>query len=192
MKDLIGFNYVGEASHDFGELHINWKWLVALGAVFVLLGTIGLGITYFITVASVFFLGFLLLIGGGAQVVHLFRSKGWKSVLLHLFIAVLYIIAGICIVSNPVAASITLTLVFAWILIIIGIFRIFIAFQARQYKNWYWLLLGGFVSVLFGLVIINDWPASGLFVIGLIIAIEMIIHGIGLIFFGYGIKHHST
>ena len=192
MKDLIGFNYIGDASHDFGELHINWKWLVALGVVFVLLGTIGLGITYFITVASVFFLGFLLLIGGGAQVVHLFRSKGWKSTLLHLLIALLYIFAGICVVTNPVAASITLTLVFAWILIVIGIFRIFIAFQARQYKNWHWLLLGGFVSVLFGLVIINDWPASGLFVIGIIIAIEMIIHGIGLIFFGYGLKHHSS
>jgi len=34
--------------------------------------------------------------------------------------------------------------------------------------------------------------ARGLFVIGLIIAVEMIVHGIGLIFFGYGIKHHST
>jgi len=42
------------------------------------------------------------------------------------------------------------------------------------------------------LVIINDWPASGLFVTGFIIAIEMIIHGIGLTFFGYGIKAHNT
>ena len=192
MKDLMGFNYTGDAKLDLGELHINWRWLVALGAVFVLLGAIGLGLTYFLTVASVFFMGFLMLIGGGAQIVQLFGSKGWKSVLFHLLIAVLYIFAGICIVINPVAASITLTLLFAWLLIIIGIIRIFIAFQARQYKNWYWLLLGGFVSVLFGLVIINDWPASGLFVIGLIIAIELIFHGIGLIFFGYGIKQHSV
>ena len=189
MKEWIGFNYIGDAKVDFGQMHINWKWLVALGLLFVVLGIIGLGITFLITVFSVLFFGILLLIGGGAQIVHAFRSKGWKSILFHIIIALLYLLAGISVMINPVAASVTLTLLFAWILIIIGVIRIFISIQARQYKNWYWMCFAGVVSVLLGAVVISDWPASGLFFIGLIIAIEMMIHGIGLMFFGFGIRN---
>ena len=45
-----------------GEVQKNWKWLLVLGIAFIVLGFIGLGRAFALTVATVYFFGFLLLI----------------------------------------------------------------------------------------------------------------------------------
>jgi len=47
----------------FGELTKNWGWLLVLGIVFIIFGTIGLGMLFALTMASVLFIGVLMLIG---------------------------------------------------------------------------------------------------------------------------------
>lgn len=161
----------------FGEVSRNWGWLLALGILFVILGTIGLGMTFTLTVASVLFFGVLMLVGGGAQLVQAFQDKGWKSVIWHVLIALLYIGAGIIVVRNPVGASLLLTAMLAGALVAVGVVRIIMAFQLRGDSGWVWLLLGGIVTLLLGLMIFSKWPVSGLWVIGLFVAIEMIVNG---------------
>jgi uncharacterized membrane protein HdeD (DUF308 family) len=63
-----------------------------------------------------------------------------------------------------------------------------IAIQIRNRKNWGWPLLSGFISVLLGLIIAVKWPVSGLFVIGLFVAIELIMHGWSYIFIALAAK----
>jgi len=55
--------------------------------------------------------------------------------------------------------------------------RILMALQLRGTSSWVWPLVTGIVAVLLGSVIAARWPISGLWVIGLFVAIEMIIHG---------------
>jgi len=161
----------------FGNLKKNWGWILALGILLIILGTIGLYMTLFLTLASVFSFGILLLIGGVAQFVHAFKARGWKSIALSLFIAVLYILSGVMVIANPVAASGILTLMLAGAIIGIGIFRIAMGFQLRGFKNWIWPLLSGIIAILMGAVITLQWPISGSWVLGLFVAIEMIMNG---------------
>lgn len=170
------------ASEYFGALHKNWGWLLALGILFIVLGIIGLGMIFALTLASVLFFGALLLVGGGIQLVQAFQCKGWKSILWHVLIALLYVVAGIIIITDPVAASAILTLMLAGALIGIGIVRIIMALQLRGRRNWGWLLAGGILAVLLGVMIAAHWPVSGLWVIGLFVAIEMLVHGWTYIF----------
>lgn len=165
----------------FGELGKNWGWLLALGILFIVLGTVGLGMTGMLTLTSVLFFGILLLVGGGAQLVQAFKAKGWKSVIYSLLIAVLYVVAGLFVINDPVAASATLTLVIAGVLIAIGVIRIGIALHIRGSGLWIWPLLAGILSIGLGIMILSRWPVSGLWVIGLFIAIEMIFHGWSLV-----------
>jgi uncharacterized membrane protein HdeD (DUF308 family) len=166
----------------FGELKNNWGWLLAFGILSILLGTIGLGMTFGLTLASVMFFGVLLAVGGVAQLVDAFKCKGWKSTLWHVLIALLYVAGGILIVVDPVLASATFTLVLAWILIAVGIMRGIMAFQLRPAHGWFWLLLSGIVSIGLGAMIIAEWPVSGLWVIGLFVAIELILNGWSYVF----------
>jgi uncharacterized membrane protein HdeD (DUF308 family) len=166
----------------FGELEKNWGWLLAFGILSVVLGTVGLGMTFGLTLASVLFFGVLLVVGGVAQLVDAFKCRGWKSTLWHVLIALLYVAGGVVIVVDPVLASATLTLVLAWILIAVGIMRGIIAVQLRPASGWVWPLISGIVSIALGAMIIAAWPLSGLWVIGLFVAIELILNGWSYVF----------
>lgn len=166
----------------FGQLSKNWGWLLALGILNIILGTIGLGMSVALTVASVVVFGVLLLMGGGIQLFNAFKCKGWKSIVGHIMIALLYIVAGIIMVSQPVQAGTTLTALIAGLLIGVGLLRIVMAIQMKGKTGWGWLLLAGLVSLTLGGLIITQWPVSGLWVIGLFVALELIFHGWAYVF----------
>lgn len=168
----------------FGELRKSWGWMLALGVLFLILGVIGLYMTAALTLASVLFFGALLLAGGAFQLIDAFQYGGWKSIVWYALIAILYLIAGIVMVLNPVGASVVLTAVLASMLIAIGGLRMVMAFQLRGTQAWGWLLLGGTAGMVLGVVIVAQWPVSGLWVIGLFVAVEMILHGASLVFIG--------
>ena len=182
------------ASQDLvlGEVQKNWKWLLFLGIAFLILGIIGLGRAFTLTIASVYFFGFLILIGGAIQLFESFKCKGWKSFIWHLIISLIYIIIGIEIILKPMVASTVLTLMLAIGIILVGIFRVVMAIQHRGLTNWGWPLFSGIISILLGLVIAAKWPVSGLFVIGLFVAIELIIHGWSYLFLALAAKNASA
>lgn len=155
----------------------SWGWLLALGIVSLALGVIGLGLTVVLTVGSVIFFGALLVVGGAAQLLEAFTHAGRRGTLWHVLIAALYIAGGGAMVYDPIGASIALTLLFAALLLAAGIFRAAIALQLRPAPGWSWLLVGAALSVVLGAIILAQWPVSGLWVIGLFVAIELAING---------------
>jgi uncharacterized membrane protein HdeD (DUF308 family) len=165
-----------------GELKNKWGWLLALGISLIVLGTLGLWMSFAMTLATVIMFGALLAVGGVFQLLNAFQLKGWKSVLWHVLIALLYIAAGIIIFTDPVFASLSLTIALAWILIAVGVLRIFMAFQLRAVKGWFWPLVSGLISIALGAMILAQWPATGFWVIGLFVAIEMILNGWSSVF----------
>ena len=171
-----------------GDLVHNWGWLLAQGILLVVLGTVGLGLTFFLTLATVFIFGVFLVIGGGVQIFQTFKCKGWGSVLWHGLIAVLYLLAGLSIMGDPLAASALFTLLLAGALVGIGIVRLIMAFQVRGLKNWGWPLMGGIAAIVLGFMILARWPVSGVWLIGLFVAIEMIFSGWSYIFIALGAR----
>jgi uncharacterized membrane protein HdeD (DUF308 family) len=172
-----------------GDVQKNWKWLLFLGIIFLILGVVGLGRVLTLTVASVLFFGILLLIGGVVQLFESVKCKGWKSMLWHVLIAILYILIAIEIIARPMVASAILTLLLAAGIILVGIVRVVMAIQLRGIRNWTWPLFSGIVSIILGLIIAARWPVSGLVVIGLFVAIELIIHGWSYIFIAIAAKN---
>ena len=51
----------------FGELGRNWLWLLVLGILSAILGVVGLGMTFFLTLASVLYFGVLMLFGASCR-----------------------------------------------------------------------------------------------------------------------------
>jgi uncharacterized membrane protein HdeD (DUF308 family) len=166
----------------FGELKKKWGWLLALGVLLIVLGTVGLWMSFAMTLATVIMFGALLMVGGVFQLLNAFQIKSWKSVLWHVLIALLYIAAGIVIFTDPVFASLSLTIALAWILIAVGLLRILMALQLRPASGWVWPLVSGVISILLGAMILAQWPTSGFWVIGLFVAIEMIVNGWSSVF----------
>ena len=173
-----------QGTHErlFGELSLSWRWLLAVGVLSIILGVIGLGMTLMLTLASVLYFGVLITIAGAAQVVQAFKCSGWTSLLSHLVIGLLYLAAGIMVVCWPLLASVVLTWILAGILLVVGVLRLVIAVQHRALQGWLGAFLGGVVTIVIGLIILARWPLSSLWVIGLLIAVELIVKGWSEIF----------
>ena len=163
-----------------GELRRSWGWYLVLGIVLIVLGTIAIGSTFVMTIASVFFFGWLLIIGGVMEVIHAFWHKRWAGFFLDLLTGILYVVAGWMMVSNPKESALLLTLIIAMFLVFEGVFRI-VAALAVRYPHWGWLLFNGAISFLLGVSIWQRWPYSGLWVIGLFVGIEMLLNGWSLV-----------
>jgi uncharacterized membrane protein HdeD (DUF308 family) len=162
------------------ELRQSWGWYLIFGIVLIVLGTIALGSSLLMTIASVFFFGWILIVGGIMEVVHAFWHKRWAGFFLDLLTGILYVVAGWMIMSNPKESALLLTLVIAMFLVFEGVFRI-VAALAVRYPHWGWLLFNGVISLLLGIMIWRQWPYSGLWVIGLFVGIEMLLNGWSLV-----------
>ncbi len=166
----------------------NWGWLLGLGILFVFLGFIGLGMVVGLTLISILFFGVLLAIAGVAQFIDVFRSRGWQGALWHAFIALLYLFAAAIVIYDPLLASAVITAMLAWVLIIIGILRIVMAFRLRGVKQWGWLLLAGLAAIVLGVLILLQWPWSALWVVGMFIAIEIMLNGWSYIMMAFALR----
>ncbi|MEO1090388.1 MAG: DUF308 domain-containing protein [Pseudomonadota bacterium] len=165
-----------------------WGWFVGLGLLLVVLGTVGLGMTGVLTIVTVIWFGLLLVVGGVAQLIHAFRCQGWRSTLANGAIAVLYLAAGVVLLIDPVMASASLTLVLGALILAAGAVRIGIAVQHWRDPGWVWLLVSGGVGVVLGLVILSALHEGALWIIGLMIAIELIMDGWGMVIMGLALR----
>ena len=161
----------------------SWWGAMALGAVFVLAGFFVLGNVVLATVVSAIILGIVLLVVGGSEIVQAFYAPRWRGLFLRLLIGALYAIAGAILVYDPLRASVVLTLIFAIALVASGLVRLVQAYQYWEWHGWL-LLLSGTFGIIAGLIILANWPLSGLWVLGLLVGIDLIIHGIWWIVLG--------
>ena len=161
--------------------------ILGLGVVLVVLGTIALGSSMLFTLASMVFIGWLMIMAGVLQTAHAFTFKAWGGFFIDLLTGIFYSVVGFMIVGHPGAIAVALTLMIALLLIIGGIFRIVVAIAVR-FPNSIWLLIHGAINVLLGTAILQEWPSSGLWIIGLFMGIDMIFNGWSLIMLGVAAK----
>jgi uncharacterized membrane protein HdeD (DUF308 family) len=117
------------------ELCSKWGWFVALGVVLLVLGILALGNLLVATLASVFFVGIMMILGTIAQVIHAFRMKGWGR-FFWLLAGLLYGAAGVIAFTDPALAAVALTLLLAVALIASGVLRIWTGVRLRPASGW--------------------------------------------------------
>ena len=176
MEKSPGFSFLDTQLTNLEEFRRNATWFLVLGVILVILGFIAVGRSIAVTLASMYFFGWLLVIGGVVEAVQVFWQRQWGGFFFHLLGGVLYVVVGFMVLNNPEAGAVALTLLIALFFLIAGAFRIIVALTMR-FPEWHWLLLNGAISLLLGLLIWRQWPSSALWVIGLFIGIELIFTG---------------
>lgn len=169
------------------ELRRNWGWLLALGIALVVLGIIALADSVAFTVVSMLFFGWVLLIAGIVEAVQAFRHRRSGHLFLHVLNAVLSIVVGLLLLRHPLPGAVALTLLLAAYFTVAGIFRIVAALTVRA-PRWGWALTDGIVTLILGILVWAQWPASGLWVIGLFIGIDLIIAGWSQVMLAFAVR----
>jgi uncharacterized membrane protein HdeD (DUF308 family) len=158
--------------------------LIGLGILFIVLGMIGVAGQTLFSFVSINVLGAFLIVGGVLQGAHALKSHGWKSVGIQALLAVMYIAAGLYSWAFPIPALEVITLWLAAIFFVTGFLRLVSAFQHRLFGEWFWLVLSSAISILLGVMIMNSFPSSSLWLPGLLIAVELLLQGWSMLFLG--------
>lgn len=176
------------ATGDRSRPRTRWGWFVALGVAQLVLGAIAWFDVIAFTIAGVIFIGALVLVAGVFQIVHAFMDRAWGMFALHLLVGVLYVIGGLLLMNDPLPGAVVITILVAAALIVGGILRIIIGVRHRHMPGWGLLVAGGVISLLVGLMLYLMLPWSGLWVVGTLIAVELIVHGVSWIQFGLTLR----
>lgn len=157
-------------------------WIIALSIVLIILGLVAIFIP---GIASAFFtlvMGWVALISGVVMVVQAFVSKPVRGFWLNLVVGILYVIAGIYILLNLGAAILGLTFAFGVLFIVEGIYTIIMAFTNRAGHRMSWLVvLNGVITLILGIMVLNQFPFSAIWLIGLYVGISLLMSGVSLL-----------
>ncbi|MBE9113742.1 DUF308 domain-containing protein [Nodosilinea sp. LEGE 07298] len=157
-------------------------WVIALS-----IGLIGLGILAILvpTIASAVFtsvIGWIALTSGVFQIVQAFQANAFKGQGLSLGVGILYAIAGLYILFNLVNATAVLTLALGLLFMVEGVFTIAMAFSYRAGRSMSWFVaINGIITLILGILVINQWPFSALWLIGLYMGISLLLSGSSLL-----------
>jgi uncharacterized membrane protein HdeD (DUF308 family) len=161
------------------------RWVcVLLGLFMVLTGLLVLGDVAFFTVVSTLFIGWMAIATGGFEIFHAFWTKGWGGFVWQVLLGILYIAFGIVLLTQPLTGALLLTYVLGLALLISGLVRMLIGIGRWRQSGWI-MLASGLFGVLAGLVILTGFPLTGLWVLGLLLGIDLLSHGIGWLTFAW-------
>ncbi|MGA7487715.1 MAG: HdeD family acid-resistance protein [Xanthobacteraceae bacterium] len=158
------------------EIVHNWGWFLAFGVGLVLLGILAVVRSVAATVVSMLFFGWLLVIAAGIEIVQAIMVGKWAGLFQHWIGAILFGVVGALIVWRPVVTAEILTLLMGAFFLVAGIFQLVTPFVVSL-PDWGWHALNGLITLVLGVLVLAQWPVSGLWVIGLFVGIELIFYG---------------
>ncbi|MBY6091342.1 HdeD family acid-resistance protein [Pseudooceanicola sp. 502str34] len=161
-------------------------WLVMLGMGIVLLigGIFALANPFAATLAVTTIVGVVFLATGILQAYSVFRDSEAHGRVWHGISALLSILAGVWLLANPLAGTVSLTLIVGVLFLFIGGFRLAAAWGMRSTPFFWILLLSGAASILIGIMVFSNLQMAAFSLLGILLAVELIADGVGLIAIG--------
>jgi uncharacterized membrane protein HdeD (DUF308 family) len=160
-----------EASIGFGMLLIILGFFAVMAPTFT-----GIGVTILI--------GMMLLTSSIIEIVFAFKSKSFGQGILKFLFGAIGVIAGIIILFTPMFGLGVLTIMMVAFFLGAGILEIIHSFSMKDQDGWGWLIFSGIVSILLAIFLIAQWPASGIWAVGIFVGVRILMHGVVLVSVG--------
>jgi len=167
------------------EIKKNAGLTIWIGVAILLLGVFAMASPLVAGKSIAMIVGILLIIGGLAQLVFVFKTgMGALAVML----GGLTVALGIYMLANLGTALAALTIFLTLYLIVSGVLDSIMAFQVKPAKGWGLVLFSGLLSVLLGILIWSQFPLSGAWAIGILLGLRLFFSGSILIMFGFAAR----
>lgn len=155
--------------------------MTLMGVTLILLGVLAMATPAVAGKTVVMVIGIVMLLAGLIQIISGFRTEGWSSRIGPIILGALALLCGLGLLSEPLFGMVYITLLLAIFFGVEGIWKIITAFSYRPAKGWLAFLGSGILTLILGLLIWNEWPISGLWAIGILVGINLLMTGFSLI-----------
>lgn len=159
-------------------------WCIGIGLALVLLGLCAIAAPHAAAVAVEMFLGFILGVGGGLQLLFAFGARSAGRMFWHVLGGVVSLGAAAVFLFNPFAGAVALTLLLGVYFLLTGMNKIALALANRGHPAWGWLGCNGGVTCLLGILVLLQWPGDSLWVIGILVGVDALLGGWSFLMLG--------
>lgn len=176
---------VSQVAREIGR---SWWVFLLYGIVAIVFGLIAIMRPVEAATAMAWAAGIMALVEAGIGIVALFSkdapvSKGW--LVFYILASALF---GVLAVMFPLAIASSLILVLGAWLIIAGIYRVIFAIRVRKViEGEWWMILGGVLGVVLGVLFIAE-PLAGMVTTSLWIGIIALVYGLFQVFASFRIR----
>jgi len=164
------------------------KKMKTFGVIAIILGMLAMLTPGLTGISVIFLLGVFVLVGGIVRIIWAFEAGSFGKGVLMFAIGGLTLLCGIILVANPLFASGVLTIMLALYFILDGISEIAAGVRLRPGSGWGWMLFGGIVSILLGMIIWRQFPLSGVWAIGILLGIKLFFVGLIMVMGGSAVR----
>jgi uncharacterized membrane protein HdeD (DUF308 family) len=133
----------------------------------------------------------LILVIGILRCLDAFRSNSKSLFLMNMQAGIFDAVCGFVILTNFHQEAVTLSLLIAVYLFCQGLFRFIFTFSIET-PNPNSVRIGGFISVLLGIMIWMNWPFSALWFLSFALSAEITTCGWALMFYAHSIKNKKV
>ncbi|MEZ4600379.1 MAG: HdeD family acid-resistance protein [Syntrophotaleaceae bacterium] len=174
------------------KAHRNAGWLVALGILQILLGVVAVGSPLAGGLVVTMVLGVSLIISGIARLFAAFAADSFGAGTLAFVWGLLVASTGFYIFTNPGLGLATLTLAISLMLFVSGLAESVVAFHVKPQSGWGWILFGGLVSVILAIMVWLRFPISGIWLVGTLVGIHLLVTGIETVMIGSAVRRRTA
>ena len=159
-----------------------WVFAIVRGVLAVIFGLIALFAPIATAIVLAILIGVFAIVTGVFDIIEAIRHRGSSSMVLRIVLGAVSILFGILVLVWPgISLAILVIVVGVWA-IVTGVLQVMSSVRHRAVPDsgWVWGIIGGAVSILFGVVVLI-WPTAGLVTVIWIIGIWAVVWGIILI-----------
>ncbi|PWR01896.1 hypothetical protein DKT77_15010 [Meridianimarinicoccus roseus] len=166
------------------------KWLI-LGVVSVVFGLFALGNAVAASIAVTLVTGLFLALAGGVQIYVAMAEDGGHKVWA-LVLGIVTLLLGLSFMVNPLGGTVSLALLVTVLLAASGVLRLVLAWSMKQTRFYWPMLVSGALSVLLAAYILANFGAASLALLGVLLGVELLFNGAGLIVLALFVKSQGT
>ena len=167
------------------------KRMTVFGVIAIVLGVLAMMAPLLTGISIVFLLGGLVAVSGALRMVWAFRSGSIGRGLWMFAIGSLTLVCGAAMLANPLFGSAVMTILLAVYFLVDGIAEIAVG-AGRMKEGGGWLVFGGVVSIVLGVLIWRQYPLSGAWAMGILIGIKLFFVGLTMLVGGSAVRSFAA
>ncbi|RQG91626.1 HdeD family acid-resistance protein [Natrarchaeobius halalkaliphilus] len=162
------------------SLERGWRTLAIAGVAVGLIGLIAIAFPLATGLSVTIGLGALLVVGGIVHGAHAYTARGWSGSLWQLTLAVVSIVAGIVLLTNPVIGLATLTILAIAYLLVDAVAELWLSMRMADRPGRLSVAASGVLSLVLAGLLWAGFPADAAWAIGLLVGIGLLATGLSM------------
>jgi uncharacterized membrane protein HdeD (DUF308 family) len=163
-------------------------WVIIWGIVTFVCGILAIILPLTFSFGIALIIGCLVLVAAIAHLFFAFETRSVDGFLWQMLVSVLYGVAAICLLVNPLLSVLSLTLVLAIFLLLEGILELALYFVLKRFRHSVWVLIDGIGTLILGFLMIRQWPPASPEIIGTLIGISLMLSAISRVVLSLAVR----